>query len=63
MSKRELIVHELSRVPDQDLERLLAFLRVLQEERADRVVQAFAAESLLSRDWLTPEEDVAWADL
>jgi hypothetical protein len=31
MSKREPIAHELERLPEQDLDRLLAFLRLLSE--------------------------------
>jgi hypothetical protein len=30
---------------------------------SDRVETHFASESVLSKDWLTPEEDRAWAHL
>ncbi len=63
MSKRELIVRELDRVPDRDLDTLLAFLRSLREGEAERALPALAAESSLAKDWLTPEEDEAWANL
>jgi hypothetical protein len=63
MSKKELIVRELDRVPEQDLEKLLAFLRALREAHADGEMAAIAAESSLSKDWLTQEEDAAWAGL
>jgi hypothetical protein len=63
MSKRELIDRELDRLPDQDLDRLLAFVQSLKEAHADATMPALVAESALAKDWLTPEEDAAWANL
>jgi len=63
MSTREVIVHELERLPEQDLGKLLAFLRSLKEAHAENDVSTLAAESALAKDWLTPEEDAAWANL
>jgi hypothetical protein len=63
MSKKELIVRELDRVPEPDLEKLLVFLRALRETHVDGRMPAFAAESSLRKDWLTQEEDAAWASL
>lgn len=63
MSKKELIVRELNRVTEQDLDKLLAFLHSLRDAHAEKAVPALAAESSLAKDWLTPEEDAAWANL
>ena len=63
MSKRELIDRELDRLPEQDLDRLLAFVQSLREAHADATMPTLAAESALAKDWLTPEEDAAWANL
>ncbi len=63
MSKRELIHQELGRVSEPDLDRLLEFLRTLAEEHAEASIPALAAESSLAKDWLSPEEDAAWANL
>jgi hypothetical protein len=63
VSKRELIDDELRQLPDQDLDKLLAFLRSLKESHAENGVPTLAAESALAKDWLTPEEDAAWASL
>jgi hypothetical protein len=63
MSKRDLIVQEIGRLPEHDLDRLLTFLRALAEEHVDGSVSTIAAEPALAKDWLTPEEDEAWADL
>jgi hypothetical protein len=63
MSTREAIARELERLPEQDLDKLLAFLRSLKEAHAENAVPTLAAESALAKDWLTPEEDAAWASL
>lgn len=63
MSKRELVAQQLGRLSEQDLDRLLAFLRALTEEHSDASVPTMAAESALAKDWLAPEEDAAWASL
>jgi hypothetical protein len=63
MSKRELIARELDHLPEQDLGRLLAFLFALKDAHREAAVPAIAAESALSKDRLTPEEDAAWASL
>lgn len=63
MSTREVIARELERLPEQDLDKLLAFLRSLQDTHAEKAVPTLAAESMLAKDWLTPEEDAAWASL
>ncbi|HCC57902.1 MAG TPA: DUF2281 domain-containing protein [Solibacterales bacterium] len=63
MSKRELITRELDRMQEQDLDLLLAFLRSLKEAHGETSVSTLAAESSLAKDWLTPEEDAAWARL
>jgi hypothetical protein len=63
MSKQELIARELDQMREQDLDKLLAFLRSLKEAHAETAVPTLAAESSLAKDWLTPEEDSAWANL
>ena len=63
MSKRELINRELDRLPEQDLDRLLAFVQSLKEAHTDATMPALVAESALAKDWLTSEEDAAWANL
>jgi len=63
MSTRELIARELDHMPEQDLDKLLAFLRSLKGVHAETAMPMLAAESSLAKDWLTPEEDAAWANL
>ena len=63
MSKREMISRELDHMPEQDLDNLLAFLRLLKEAHSESNVALLAAESSLAKDWLAPDEDAAWANL
>lgn len=63
MSKRELIARELDHMSEQDLDKLLALLRSLKKVNAKTAIPTLAAESSLAKDWLTPEEDAAWANL
>jgi len=63
MSKRELIAQQLERLPERDLDKLLSFLRTLADAQPEAAVPAAAAESSLAEDWLSPEEDAAWASL
>ncbi len=63
LSKRELIADELQHLPEPDLDKLLEFMRSLKESHAENAVPTLAAESSLAKDWLTLEEDAAWASL
>jgi hypothetical protein len=63
MSKRELVARELDHLLEQDLDRLLSFLRSLRVAHADATLPTLAVESALAKEWLTPEEDEAWANL
>jgi hypothetical protein len=44
-STREVIARELERLPEQDLDKLLAFLRSLKDTHAENAVPTLAAES------------------
>jgi hypothetical protein len=63
MNKKEIIVQELESVPEEDFDALLGFIRSLKGRNADEAVSAILAESSLMKDWLSPEEQAAWADL
>jgi hypothetical protein len=63
MSKMEIIVRELEGVPEEEFEALLRFICSLKSRTADAAAPALLAESSLMKDWLSPEEEAAWADL
>ena len=52
MSKRELITRELDQMPEEDLDKLLAFLRALRESHVETAMPTLAAESALAKDCL-----------
>jgi len=64
MSKKELLINEIEKVPEPFLDEVLDFIRFLKtkiiRERPDT---AIVSESSLKKDWLKPEEDKAWQDL
>jgi hypothetical protein len=63
VGKREIIARELDRLPERDLDKLLAFLRAINEHSADATARMVAAETALAKGWLSSAEDSAWADL
>jgi hypothetical protein len=63
VSKKEIIVQELEGVPEKDFDTLLGFIQSLKSRNAEDAAPMLLAESSLKKDWLTPEEDAAWADL
>jgi hypothetical protein len=63
MSKREVIARELDHLPDSDIDKLLVFKQSLKEGHTEAAAPRLAAETSLVKDWLSPEEDAAWADL
>jgi hypothetical protein len=63
MGKPELIARERDRVPEGDLDKLLALLRRINGTHSDSAMPAQIAETTLAKDWLSPAEDSAWGDL
>ena len=64
MSKKELLINELERVPEPLLEEILDFVHFLKTKIIEQGRDiAVASESSLKRDWLRPEEEEAWQSL
>jgi hypothetical protein len=64
MTKREMVIREVEKAPETQLDEILGFVRLLQDApRREALGTAFASERVLGRDWLTTEEDEAWRDL
>ena len=64
MSTRELIVQELEKLPEPMQQEVYDFVRFIRL-RADEpnFNGLLLSESALAKDWNTPEEDAAWANL
>ena len=64
MSTRELIDNEIASLPEDLQRKVYAFaLRLKKSGDADSFDGAKLSESVLARDWDSPEEDAAWANL
>ena len=64
MTKRDVLIKELEQAPEPLLDELLDFLRFLKQKPGQKPPDtALASEQVLARDWLKPEEDLAWRGL
>jgi hypothetical protein len=62
MSTRELIERELDALPEPLQREVYDFARFLRL-KGETFNGLLASESVLARDWNTPEEDAAWENL
>ena len=62
---REQVLKEIAEIPDATLPEVLNFLqsRKLKHIPPEKLGISLLSESILAKDWLTPEEDEAWKDL
>ena len=64
MSTRELIEKELDVLPETLQREVYDFVRILRLKSCEDTFNGLlASEAVLARDWNTPEEDAAWANL
>jgi hypothetical protein len=64
MSTRDLIHQELEGLSESLQREVYDFARFLKlKSDSDAFKGLLASEAVLARDWDTPEEDAAWADL
>jgi hypothetical protein len=64
MRSREQLTQAIEGMPDDLLDEVFDFLKVLQTKHSQEKLEvSLLSESALARDWLRPEEDEAWQDL
>ncbi len=64
MSTQELINKEVESLPEPLQREVYDFVRFLREKASDESFNGLLlSESALLKDWDTPEEDAAWANL
>ena len=64
MSTQELIIKEVESLPEPLQREVYDFARFLRERSADESFNGLMlSESALRKDWDTPEENAAWANL
>jgi len=61
VTTRDDIERELDALPEPALQEVLALIRA--RKRRGVTITALLSEAALAEDWLSPEEDEAWADL
>ena len=64
MTRRESLIDELQRLPDNCINEIADFADFLQTRIARESLNTLVvSESALRKDWLKIEEDEAWQDL
>ena len=64
MPSKDTIFQEIEQMPEILLGDVLRFLQSLKAQYLQTSVETcLLSESVLAKDWLTPEEDEAWQDL
>jgi hypothetical protein len=64
MTKKEMLIKEVKKLPNETLDEVLDFIRFQQMKMlGEKSATYSASESSLKKDWLKPEEDKAWRDL
>lgn len=64
MSTRELINKEVEELPEPLQREVYDFARFLRQRSSDEPFDGLLlSESALRKDWDTPEDDAAWANL
>lgn len=63
MSTQELLLQEIPSTPEPILAEVYHYLQYLKSKQDDQFNGLAASQSVLARDWDTPEEDAAWANL
>jgi len=63
MNTQELINKEVENLPEDLQREVYDFVRFLREKSDAGFNGSLLSESALRKDWDTPEEDAAWANL
>ena len=64
MTAKEMIKNELDEVPELVLEEILDYIQFLKRKKLKVISEtALLSEDSLKKDWMKPEEDLAWKHL
>ncbi len=63
MSTQELISKEIEHLPEALQREVYDFVRFLREKSDEGFNGLLLSQPVLAKDWDTPEEDAAWANL
>jgi hypothetical protein len=64
MSERAFLLKEIDALPSEYVGEVIDFVEYLKQKRLKQIPETMLlSEAALAKDWDTPEEDEAWADL
>jgi hypothetical protein len=64
MSDKALLLHTIETLPASYLDEVANFVEFLKQKRLKDIPLTMAmSEAALAKDWNSPEEDTAWANL
>jgi len=64
MAAMNQLIHELETLPAEHIQEVLNFVGYLKQKKSIVIPDTMLlSEESLAKDWDTPEEDEAWADL
>ena len=64
MVAKKNLLHEIETLPANHIDEVMNFVGYLKHRQLKHVPETMIlSELVLSKDWDTPEEDEAWADL
>ncbi len=64
MNAKESLLTEIEQIPESLIPEVLNFVQYLKyKHQREKLETAILSESVLAKDWSTPEEDEAWQHL
>jgi hypothetical protein len=64
MSKRAVLLQEIETLPVVCIDEVVDFVAWIKQRKLSQIPETMLmSETALSKDWDTPEEDEAWANL
>ena len=63
MTDKKILFSEIEALPPQAIDEIYTFIGYLKVKMGVNNDITLASESALAKDWLSPEEDSAWASL
>ena len=64
MLERQQLIREMEMLPVEYLQEIADFIDFLKSKKSKNIPETmFFSEKSLAKEWDTPEEDEAWADL
>jgi hypothetical protein len=64
MTKKEMLISEIDRIPENLIDEVIDFVQFLKTKKNKENLEiTIASESSLKKDWLSEEEEQAWQSL